>query len=117
MIAKHMPMNNPHKSHFSRLIAYLHDPQGKQERVGRVRVTNCGQDQALDAVLEVQAVQALNQRTQDDKTYHLILSFRPGENPPAAVLAAIKHACLELTPLIDGADPTLKSKTWDDTKT
>ncbi|KEZ98939.1 relaxase/mobilization nuclease domain-containing protein [Xanthomonas citri pv. citri] len=90
MIAKHVPMRVVKKSDFRELVEYLNDPQAKQERVGRVTVTNCVQDNALDAALEVQATQALNTRTEADKTYHLLISFREGENPAPEVLEAIE---------------------------
>ncbi|AZR34859.1 TraI/MobA(P) family conjugative relaxase [Xanthomonas vasicola] len=90
MIAKHVPMRVVKKSDFRELVEYLNDPQEKQERVGRVSVTNCLQDNALDAALEVQATQALNTRTEADKTYHLLVSFREGENPTPEVLEAIE---------------------------
>lgn len=94
MIAKHVPMRNANKSRFRRLIQYLNSPQNKQERVGRVTVTNCYQDNALDACLEIQAVQNINKRTQQDKTYHLILSFQEGENVASDTLTAIEsHVC------------------------
>ncbi|WP_017173892.1 TraI/MobA(P) family conjugative relaxase [Xanthomonas phaseoli] len=90
MIAKRVPMRVVKKSDFRELVEYLNDPQEKQERVGRVTVTNCLQDNALDAALEVQATQALNTRTEADKTYHLLISFREGENPAPEVLEAIE---------------------------
>lgn len=90
MIAKHVPMRIVKKSDFRELVEYLNDPQAKQERVGRVSVTNCLQDNPLDAALEVQATQALNTRTEADKTYHLLISFREGENPTPEVLEAIE---------------------------
>ncbi|WP_017166884.1 TraI/MobA(P) family conjugative relaxase [Xanthomonas phaseoli] len=90
MIAKHVPMRVVKKSDFRELVEYLNDPKEKQERVGRVTVTNCLQDNALDAALEVQATQALNTRSEADKTYHLLISFREGESPTPEVLEAIE---------------------------
>ncbi|WP_017172171.1 TraI/MobA(P) family conjugative relaxase [Xanthomonas phaseoli] len=90
MIAKHVPMRVVKKSDFRELVEYLNDPQEKQERVGRVTVTNCLQDNALDAALEVQATQALNTRSEADKTCHLLISFREGESPTPEVLEAIE---------------------------
>ncbi|MEX3581616.1 MAG: TraI/MobA(P) family conjugative relaxase [Burkholderia sp.] len=90
MIAKHVPMRVVKKSDFRELVEYLNDPQAKQERVGHVTVTNCLQDNSLDAALEVQATQALNTRSEADKTYHLLISFREGENPTPEVLEAIE---------------------------
>ncbi len=90
MIAKHVPMRKVKKSDFRELVEYLNDPQTKQERVGRVTVTNCFQDNPLDAAFEVQATQALNTRSESDKTYHLIISFPEGESPSPEILEAIE---------------------------
>ena len=91
MIAKHVPMNSVRKSNISNLIKYLTDPQNKEERVDSVSVTNCHQQDPLDAALEMQATQALNTRAETDKTYHLIVSFRQGENPEPGVLKDIEN--------------------------
>ena len=112
MIAKHVPMRVVKKSDFRELVEYLNDPQEKQERVGRVTVTNCLQDDALDAALEVQATQALNTRSEADKTYHLLISFREGESPTPEVLEAIEaRVCAAL----GYADPQRVSAVHHDT--
>ena len=78
------------RSDFRELVEYLSDPQSKQERVGKLTVTNCQQDDSLDAALEVQATQAINTRSGGDKTYHLIISFQEGDKPTPEVLEAIE---------------------------
>lgn len=83
-------MKTVKKSDFAGLVDYITDEQDKLQRVGKVTVTNCHQELARDAALEVQATQALNKRSAADKTYHLLLSFRPGEEVPDDVLAAIE---------------------------
>jgi len=90
MIAKHVSMKTVHKSNFASLVSYITDEQAKRERVGYVGVTNCHSDQADLAILEVLNTQAQNTRSGADKTYHLILSFRPGEQPGEATLKAIE---------------------------
>ncbi|MEN5023209.1 TraI/MobA(P) family conjugative relaxase [Pantoea agglomerans] len=91
MISKHIPMRNVKKSSFTELAKYIEDPQNKQERVGAVRVTNCQQLNIVDAAkYEIEPTQRLNQRSGADKTYHFIISFRAGENPPQDVLDAIE---------------------------
>jgi len=111
MIAKKVRMRVQRKSSMAGLIDYLTDEQtvgdpedlvgymtngqGLAGRVGVVRVTNC---QALDAVwaaAEMKVVQGLNQRARSDKTYHMIISFREGEQPEAAVLQAIEDRLCE----------------------
>jgi Fe-S cluster biosynthesis and repair protein YggX len=95
MIAKHVAIRSMNKSSFVELVKYITDPQSKSERVGQVTVTHCHQSVALDAALEVEATQRQNTRARSDKTYHLILSFRAGENPNPAVLQAIEKSICE----------------------
>lgn len=95
MIAKHITMKSVRKSDFQKLVHYITNPQQKSERVGEVWVTNCYSDQADDAVLEVCLTQAQNSRARSDRTYHLILSFRPGEQPDAHALKAIEGRICE----------------------
>ncbi len=90
MIAKHVPMRSIKKSDFKGLVEYITSTQNKQERLGRVSVTNCHSNNASDAVFEILATQGLNNRAEGDKTYHLIVSFRAGENPATEVLSAIE---------------------------
>lgn len=63
---------------------------GKQERVGEIRVTNCQSQEVEWALHEIEATQALNQRAQGDKTYHLLISFPAGEIPSPDVLKDIE---------------------------
>ena len=81
MIAKRVSMRSLKKSNFAELVQYITNNQNKHERLGEVTITNCHGDASEDATLEVLAVQAANQRANSDKTYHLIISFRDGENP------------------------------------
>nr|WP_274944924.1 relaxase/mobilization nuclease domain-containing protein [Salmonella enterica] len=74
-------MRNVKKSSFVELAKYLQDPQNKQERVGVIKVTNCHQENILDAArYDIEPTQRRNTRSEGDKTYHLVISFRPGEN-------------------------------------
>ncbi|OQW47566.1 MAG: hypothetical protein A4C66_06230 [Nitrospira sp. HN-bin3] len=90
MILKHVPMRSLRKSSVVSLVDYLTHTQGRQERVGKIAVTNCHSDRPDAASLEMLNTQSLNTRAQSDKTYHLIISFRPGELPSAATLQAIE---------------------------
>jgi hypothetical protein len=91
MIAKHVPMKVTRKSDFGGLVRYITSAQGRDERVGVVTVTNCGSDDPFDAADDVMLVQQANTRSHADKTYHLILSFAPGESPPADALREIEE--------------------------
>ncbi|HAT9718736.1 TPA: relaxase/mobilization nuclease domain-containing protein [Legionella pneumophila subsp. pneumophila] len=90
MIIRHIPMKKTRLSSFSGLVQYLCNQQNKQERVGKVRLSNCNSLDPIWAVQEVLATQAKNQRASGDKTYHMLISFAPGENPPAQVLQEIE---------------------------
>ena len=91
MIAKHVPMRSVSRSDFSGLVKYLIDGQGKTERLGEVRTTNCEADNIEAVIAEVLATQHLNTRAKSDKTFHLLLSFRPGEKPDGDTLQAIEE--------------------------
>jgi hypothetical protein len=91
MIAKHIPMHAVKRSGFASLVRYLTDTQGKQERTGDVRLTNCIADDVELATWEVLNTQAMNTRALADKTYHLIVSFRDGEEPDTSSLASIEE--------------------------
>ncbi len=92
MIAKHIPMHAVKKSGFASLVRYLTNTQGKQERTGDIRITNCIADDGVElATLEVLNTQAMNTRSLADKTYHLIVSFRDGEEPDTSSLASIEE--------------------------
>jgi len=90
VIAKHVSMKSVKKSDFAGLVKYLTDEQSKNERVGCVAVSNCQSDRPDVAITEVLNTQAQNRRATSDKTYHLIVSFRIGEQPDDDTLKAIE---------------------------
>lgn len=91
MIAKHVPMRSVGKSDFAGLVRYITDAQSKDHRLGHVQMTNCDAYSVRDTITEVLATQATNTRAESDKTYHLIVSFRAGEQPSADTLKAIEE--------------------------
>ncbi len=91
MIVKHVPMRTVKKSDFSDLVKYLTDDQGKEHRIGDIQITNCASANLSGAIPEILATQRLNTRSNNDKTYHLIISFRAGENPSQEVLKAVEE--------------------------
>ena len=95
MISKRVPMKSARKSDFAGLVKYILDSQQKQERVLHHCVTNCHSPDPLIAAIEVLNTQAQNKRAVSDKTYHLIISFRPEEVPGLAVLSAIESRICE----------------------
>ncbi|PWY54588.1 conjugal transfer protein TraI [Legionella qingyii] len=90
MIIRHIPMKKTRLSSFSGLVQYLCNTQNKKERVGKVRLSNCNSIDPIWAVQEVLATQARNQRALGDKTYHMLISFAPGENPSSQALQEIE---------------------------
>ncbi|OQW34110.1 MAG: hypothetical protein A4E19_18710 [Nitrospira sp. SG-bin1] len=90
MIIKHVPMRTLRKSNVVSLVDYLTNTQGRQERVGEITLTNCQSHRHDAASLEMLNTQSLNTRAQSDKTYHLIISFRPGELPSTETLRTIE---------------------------
>lgn len=91
MIVKHVSMRSLGRSDFADLVNYITDAQSKDHRLGQVRCTNCSALSVRAAIEEVLATQQLNTRARGDKTYHLIVSFRVGEQPDAATLEAIEQ--------------------------
>lgn len=97
MIAKQVTMRSLGKSDFAALVNYVTDAQSKEHRLGQVQITNCEAGSVRDAITEVLATQHTNTRAKGDKTYHLIVSFRAGEQPSADTLRAIeKRLCAGL---------------------
>jgi hypothetical protein len=90
VIAKHVTMKSLKKNGFAGLVKYLLDSQNKSERVGTVTVTNCHSSRPDVAITEILNTHAKNTRAANDKTYHLIISFRPGEQPLDATLKAVE---------------------------
>jgi len=101
MIIRHIPMKSARKSSFSGLVNYITDEQNKQERVGKVRISNCNSVDPTWAIQEVLATQAKNQRAKGDKTYHVLISFAPGENPSEALLKTIEDRVISSIGLKD----------------
>lgn len=101
MIIRHIPMKSAKRSSFSGLVNYITDEQNKQERVGKVRISNCNSVDPTWAIQEVLATQAKNQRAKGDKTYHVLISFAPGENPSEALLKTIEDGVISSIGLND----------------
>ena len=101
MIAKRIPLRNPRMSSFSRLTEYITNDQGKNERVGVTRITNCQAEAPAWAAHEIEKTQARNHRTKIDRTYHLLVSFREGERPSVDVLHQIENRLVKAIGLAD----------------
>ena len=84
-------MKKPQKSSFVDLVEYLTNSQKKNHRVEEIKISNCKTDHLEAATAEILATQLCNTRAKNDKTYHLIISFRPGEHPSQATLKAVEE--------------------------
>jgi hypothetical protein len=97
MIAKHINFKNRAPSSIVRLVEYITADREKAHRIGEIMIANCEQDDPEHAALEMLVTQTQNRRAKSDKTYHLLLSFRPGEEPtPETVRRAEKDVCGKL---------------------
>ena len=91
MIAKRLGMRRHDRSNVVRLVQYITAPQGKNHRVGEVFIANCMNDDDPEmAAREMLTNQLLNSRAKSDKTYHLLVSFRFGEQPTEKALRRIE---------------------------
>ena len=84
-------MKTPEKGRFGKLVAYLLDPQGKKTRVGEVTITNCVSRDTTRGVPPNRRDAAAYARARSDRTYHLLISLRAGENPDAKTLRVIEE--------------------------
>lgn len=97
MIAQKLHMRTPSKSSVIRLVSYLADKQGHEQRVHTSWTTNLESEDLQWAGIEMRAVQQMNTRSKADKTYHLVISFPTGETPSLETLKNIeKDVCKKL---------------------
>jgi len=94
MIAKRVERAGARDSSFENLAWYILDKSNNGKKVAHSWTRNClGTDNDM-ATKEIVATQAMNQRTKNDKTYHLVISFQEGECPSLDDLKAIEeHVC------------------------
>ena len=62
---------------YRRLAEYIADADNTGEKVLTSWCAGCGGDEYEKGIAEIEDTQALNTRSRKEKTYHLILSFRP----------------------------------------
>lgn len=85
MIAKKVSRASE-KSSFKKLADYILDTKNKGQKVAGSWLVNCLAPNHSLAVKEIAATQSLNSRTTKDKTYHLVISFRAGEQVTQEVM-------------------------------
>ena len=81
MISRHIPIL-PGNDDYRRLANYIADASHKGEKALMGWCVGCwsGDDEYQLAIHEVEAVQAMNTRSAKEKTYHLVISFRPEDD-------------------------------------
>ena len=81
----------PAISEWRRTAEYILDLAASGTRAEGVRITNCRSTDVDLAIREIEATQKCNRRAKGDKTYHLVVSFPPGERPTPAQLLDIEE--------------------------
>lgn len=77
MISKHVPYKAAHDN-YGALARYIADASHEGEKCLASWCAGCAADDDYElAIVEAQAAQALNTRSTKEKTYHLLVSFRP----------------------------------------
>ncbi|MEJ2125204.1 MAG: relaxase/mobilization nuclease domain-containing protein, partial [Alphaproteobacteria bacterium] len=66
---------------WERTVEYILDAAAGGERVGAIRISNCLTTEVDLAVLEILSTQNRNTRAKAERTYHMVVSFPPGETP------------------------------------
>ena len=75
-----------------RLVDYITSEQDKKHRIGDIIITNCQYESPELAMREMLITQLRNTRATSDKTYHLLVSFRPGEDPTPDTIRKVESA-------------------------
>lgn len=72
------------------LIDYMLDEKNEMEKVEAYNFSNCSFDTKEDNIAEILNTQKLNTTTKQDKTMHLVVSFREDENPSIELMKKIE---------------------------
>jgi len=91
VIARKIPKRESQTSSYGALVRYISNAHGKEERVGVMTITNSTAETPEQLAVSVLRTQLRNDRATSDKTYHLLVSFPPGEQPSAEVLVQIEQ--------------------------
>lgn len=94
------------------LADYITDARSDGARVEHVRLTNLDSDEVGPAMKEILSTQARNRRSGNDRIYHLVVAFPPGERPTREQLDDIED---ELCAAIGFAGHQRISAAHDDT--
>ncbi|OCR85630.1 DNA polymerase, partial [Campylobacter fetus subsp. testudinum] len=76
--------------HAKVLVDYILDTKNDMDKVEAYHFTNCSFDDNKDNIKEIVMTQQLNTTTKQDKTMHLVVSFKEDERPDIKTLYAIE---------------------------
>ncbi len=79
MLTKHVQLEDPINDNIRRLGNYIADASHKGEKCLESWSVGCLSPNYQSSIFEIEATQALNKRTTKEKTYHLVISFRAGD--------------------------------------
>jgi hypothetical protein len=95
MIAKKIPKDPEIPDSFKALANYIAEAREVGEKLENLWIGNCNAGTDLEdlsaAIAEVEATRALKPHVAN-KTYHLVVSFRPGEEPDDTAVKGIEEA-------------------------
>ncbi|OCS33372.1 hypothetical protein AWR29_08475 [Campylobacter fetus subsp. venerealis] len=77
-------------NHAKVLTDYILDNKNNMDKVEAYHFTNCSFDDNKDNIKEIITTQKLNTITKQDKTIHLVVSFKEDESPDIKILYAIE---------------------------
>ncbi|MEB3286884.1 MAG: TraI/MobA(P) family conjugative relaxase [Vampirovibrionales bacterium] len=76
---------------------YIMDVKGDGEKLAWFAISNCQAETPAEAISEILLTQSENTRSKNDKTYHLVISFREGEQVSQEQMKTIEEAvCTKL---------------------
>ncbi|WP_158004966.1 TraI/MobA(P) family conjugative relaxase, partial [Campylobacter fetus] len=82
-------------NHAKVLADYVLDTKNDMDKVEAYHFTNCSFDNNKDNIKEIITTQQLNTTTKQDKTMHLVVSFKEDERPDIKTLYAIEDEIAE----------------------
>lgn len=108
MIAKRIPKQPNVRDDYSHLGRYVAAAKEKGEKLDKFWLVNCDAGTDLTdletALIEIEATRTMASADVDDKTYHLVVSFRPGEQDKLSLERPAGHrAQLRRSPRIQRA--------------
>lgn len=77
------------------LIDYMLDEKNEMEKVEAYNFSNCSFNTKEDNIAEILNTQKLNTTTKQDKTMHLIVSFKEDENPSLELMKKIEYEIIK----------------------